>query len=210
VAIPVTPRVDDAVNAPKEVNDVWNVDAPVIPMPPEVTNKAAPCEATPEKLEVDTNVALPWAVNPPDTPRPPAAILTLDENAATPECNVVEPNTAAPETPRPVPTLRFPLTPNPPTIVKAPVVEEVDCVDEINESALTLKEELNTAAPLTVNPPVTPSPPAVIFTLEANVATPDTDNVDEAVNAPTEVKEVWNVEAPVIPIPPAVTNNAAA
>ena len=107
-------------------------------------------------------------MNPPDTPRPPAAIFTLDENVATPECNVVEPNTAAPETPRPVPTLIFPLTPKPPTIVKAPVVDAVDCVAEVNVSPLTLKEELNTAAPLTVNPPVTPNPPDVIFTLEPN------------------------------------------
>jgi hypothetical protein len=51
--------VEEAVNAPKEVSDVWNVDAPVIPIPPEVTNKAAECEATPAKLDVDTNVALP-------------------------------------------------------------------------------------------------------------------------------------------------------
>jgi hypothetical protein len=67
--------------------------------------------------------------------------------------------------------------------------------------------ELNTAAPLTVNPPVTPKPPAVILTLDERVATPETDNVEEAVNAPKEVSDVWNVEAPVIPIPPEVTSN---
>ena len=67
--------------------------------------------------------------------------------------------------------------------------------------------EFNTVAPLTVNPPVTPSPPAVILTLEERVATPVTDNVEEAVNAPTEVNDVWNADAPVIPIPPEVTSN---
>jgi hypothetical protein len=97
----------------------WNIDAPVIPIPPEVTNKAAECEATPAKLEV----------------------------------------------------------------------------------------EPNTEAPLTVNPPVTPNPPAVMLTLDDKVATPETDNVELAVKAPAEVSDVWNVEAPVIPIPPEVTNN---
>jgi hypothetical protein len=82
------------------------------------------------------------------------------------------------------------------------VVEAVDCVVEINESVLTLKEELNTVAPLTVNPPVTPKPPAVILTLEENVATPVTPRVEDPVSAPTDVREVWNVDAPVTPIPP--------
>ena len=125
--------------------------------------------------------------------------------------NVPELNNNAPETPNPEPILTLPETPKPPVTVNAPVVEDVELVlFETLRAPLIVTVELNTAAPLTVNPPVTPSPPAVIFTLEANVATPDTDNVDEAVNAPTEVKEVWNVEAPVIPIPPEVTNNAAA
>jgi hypothetical protein len=53
-----------------------------------------------------------------------------------------------------------------------------------------------------VNPPVTPKPPAVILTLEANVATPVTPRVEDAVNAPDDVKEVWNIEAPVTPTPP--------
>jgi hypothetical protein len=159
VAFPVTPRVEDAVNAPTEVNEVWKVEAPVIPIPPEVTSNAAECEATPENKEV-------------------------------------EPNTAAPLTPRPVPAFIFPETPSPPTRVTAPFVEDVEFVFE-----------LNTLAPLTVNPPVTPKPPAVIFTLEARVATPVTDNVEEAVNAPTEVSDVWNTDAPVIPIPPEVTSN---
>ncbi len=41
VATPVTPSVEDAVKAPTDVSEVWNVEAPVIPMPPDVTNKAA-------------------------------------------------------------------------------------------------------------------------------------------------------------------------
>ena len=101
--------------------------------------------------------------------------------------------------PKPEPKFTLPLTPNPPNIVKAPLVEDVELVLEL--SAVT---------PLTVNPPVTPSPPAVIFTLEDNVATPVTDNVEEAVNAPTEVNDVWKVDAPVTPMPPAVTKSADA
>ena len=151
----------DTLNAPTEVSEVWNVEAPVTPIPPEVTWIAA-------------------------------------EWTAIPLNNVVVPNAATPDTPRPVPAFIFPETPNPPTIVKAPLVEEVELV-----------LELSTVAPLTVNPPVTPNPPAVIFTLEANVATPVTPRVEEAVKAPTEVNEVWNIDAPVIPIPPEVTNKAA-
>jgi tagatose-1,6-bisphosphate aldolase len=80
VATPVTESVEEAVNAPTDVSDVWKVEAPVIPMPPEVTSKAAENEATPAKDDVDTNVALPWAVNPPVTPNPPDVILTLEPN----------------------------------------------------------------------------------------------------------------------------------
>ena len=58
-----------------------------------------------------------------------------------------------------------------------------------------------------VEAPVTPKPPAVIFTLEANVATPVTLRVVLPINGPTDVREVWNVEAPVTPMPPEVTNN---
>jgi hypothetical protein len=114
VATPETDNVEEAVNAPDDVNEVWKVEAPVIPTPPEVTSKAAECEATPENVEVD-------------------------------------PNTAAPDTPKPVPAFIFPDTPKPPTRVTAPLLEEVEFVFE-----------LNTAAPLTVNPPVTPRPPEVI------------------------------------------------
>ena len=49
-----------------------------------------------------------------------------------------------------------------------------------------------TAAPLAVNPPVTPNPPDVIFTLELSVETPLT-TTDEL-----------NVAPPVTPSPPAV------
>jgi hypothetical protein len=102
------------------------------------------------------------------------------------------------EMPKPEPIFTFPLTPNPPTTVNAPLVEDVEFV-----------LEFITVAALTVNPPVTPSPPAVIFTLEDKVATPVTDKVEEAVKAPTDVSDVWNVEAPVTPIPPEVTRRAA-
>jgi hypothetical protein len=106
------PRVnEDACNVP------WKVEAPVIPIPPEVTNIAAEWLATPAKLDVD-------------------------------------PNTAAPETPSPVPAFKFPDTPRPPTIVNAPLVDAVELV------------------------------------LEENVAFPVTPRVEEAVSAPTEVKEV--------------------
>ena len=161
VVLFVAAVVFDTVNTPTEFNDVWNVEAPVIPIPPEVTRSA-------------------------------------DEWLATPENKEVDPNTAAPDTPNPVPIFKFPETPKPPTIAKAPFVEDVELVFE-----------LNTVAPLTVKPPVTPNPPAVMFTLEESVATPVTDRVEAAVNAPTEVNEVWKVEAPVIPIPPEVTSNAA-
>ena len=50
----------------------------------------------------------------------------------------------------------------------------------------------NTAAPLAVNPPVTPKPPAVMLTLELSVETPLT-TTDEL-----------NVAPPVTPSPPAV------
>jgi hypothetical protein len=121
---PAEDIVEDAVNDPTDVNEVWNVEAPVIPKPPEVTNRAAECEATPVNIDVD-------------------------------------PNTAAPDTPNPEPALIFPETPRPPTIVTAPLVDDVELV-----------LELNTLAPLTVKPPVTPNPPEVILTLVANVATP--------------------------------------
>jgi hypothetical protein len=157
--------VELAVKAPAEVNELWKVEAPVTPIPPEVTNKAAECDATPAKLEVD-------------------------------------PNTAAPETPSPVPSLTSPDTPRPPAIIKAPEVEDVEFVIDVRLNAPMLTVELNTAAPLTVSPPVTPKPPDVMFTLDDNVATPDTDSVELAVNAPDDVNEVWKVEAPVTPIPP--------
>ena len=135
------------------------------------------------------NSAIVPATIVPPTPTPPETI-----NA--PVVGDVE--TVVLEMPKPEPIFTLPLTPKPPTIAIAPFVDEVEFV-----------LELNTVVPLTVNPPVTPSPPAVIFTLEARVATPVTDNVEEAVRAPTEVNDVWNVDAPVIPMPPEVTCIAA-
>ena len=59
-----------------------------------------------------------------------------------------------------------------------------------------------------MNPPETPNPPDWIFTLEASVATPVTPRVEDAVKAPTDVKDVWNIDAPVMPTPPDVTSKA--
>ena len=54
--------------------------------------------------------------------------------------------------------------------------------------------------------PPTPTPPVT-----TNAA--DVDDVAavllDTVNTPTEFNDVWNIEAPVIPIPPEVTSNAA-
>ena len=102
-----------------------------------------------------------------------------------------------------MPALIFPDTPKPPTTIKAPVVDAVELV-VLNKFTApnTFKAEWN------VDAPVTPIPPPWTSVVDANVATPDTDNVELAVTAPIDVNDVWNVEAPVIPIPPAVTNNA--
>lgn len=106
--------------------------------------------------------------------------------------NVPELNNKAPETPRPEPNLTLPETPRPPVTVSAPVVDDVEFVLlEMLSAPLIIIVELNTAVPLAVNPPVTPSPPDVIFTLEFNVETPPTLKVE------------LNVTPPVTPRPPA-------
>ena len=110
---------------------------------------------------------------------------------------------AVPDTPSPVPILTSPDTPKPPTIVKAPEVDETELVLDVKDSVPIFTVEPKVATPLTVNPPVTPKPPPVMLTFDANVATPVTPNVDEAVRAPTEVNDVWKIEAPVTPTPPA-------
>jgi len=71
------------------------------------------------------------------------------------------------------------------------------------ETPPTLKVELS------VVPPVTPNPPAAIFTLEAKLAAPVTANVEESVAAPAIPTVEEKVAAPVTPIPPDVTCNAA-
>jgi hypothetical protein len=45
--------VEEAVRAPTEVNEVWNVDAPVIPKPPEVTSNEVLKDLTPAKVCAD-------------------------------------------------------------------------------------------------------------------------------------------------------------
>jgi hypothetical protein len=52
--------------------------------------------------------------------------VMLELSVATPDTRRVELNPTAPVTVNPVPTFKFPPTPSPPTIVKAPVVEDVD------------------------------------------------------------------------------------
>ena len=77
MATPETPSVEEAVNAPDDVKEVWNMEAPVTPMPPEVTSKAAECEATPANVDVELAVKVPaevsdvWNVEAPVIPIPP-------------------------------------------------------------------------------------------------------------------------------------------
>jgi hypothetical protein len=231
VATPVTPNVEEAVKAPTEVKEVWKVEAPVIPIPPEVTSNAAECEATPENKEVDPNTAAPVTPNPvpifkfPETPSPPTTTkapfvddveLVLEENVAAPVTPSVEEAVKAPTEVKEVWKVEAPVIPIPPEVTNT--AAECEATPENKEV------EPNTAAPETPSPvpafkfPETPSPPIttkapfvddVELVLEENVAIPVTPSVEEAVKAPTEVNEVWNVEAPVIPIPPEVTNKAA-
>ena len=73
----MTPRVDDAVKAPAEVSEVWNIDAPVTPTPPACTNKVDANVATPVTPSVEEAVNAPrdvnevWKVEAPVTPTPP-------------------------------------------------------------------------------------------------------------------------------------------
>jgi len=57
---------------------------------------------------------------------------------------------SAPEIPTPEPNLAFPLTPIPPATVKAPVVDEVDCVAKV--IAVVVPLYVKPAAPPTVLP----------------------------------------------------------
>ena len=80
VATPVTDSVEEAVSAPADVNEVWNVEAPVIPIPPDVTRIAAPCDATPLNNDVEPNTTAPVTPSPdptfkfPDMPTPPTTV----------------------------------------------------------------------------------------------------------------------------------------
>ena len=67
--------------------------------------------------------------------------------------------------------------------------------------------EFSTVAALTVRPPVTPSPPAVIFTLEANVATPECNVVEPNTAAPETPRPVPKFALPDTPKPPVTTND---
>ena len=198
--------MEEAVNAPTDVNEVWNVDAPVTPRPPPCTNKVDANVAIPVTPRVDEAVNAPtevnevWKVEAPVIPMPPEVTNKAALCEATPAKLDVEPNMAVPETPMPVPILTSPDTPSPPTIVNAPEVDEVEFVLDVSARVPIFTVEPKVATPLTVRPPVTPKPPAVIFTFEASVATPVTPRVDDAVNAPTDVNDVWNIDAPVTPI----------
>ena len=52
---------------------------------------------------------------------------------------------------------------------------------------------------------MTPKPPPVIFTLEANVATPDTESVEPSIAAPDTPSPVPILTSPDTPIPPVTT-----
>jgi hypothetical protein len=73
----VTPKVELAVNAPTDVNEVWNIDAPVTPTPPPCTNSVDANVATPVTPRVDDAVNAPtdtrevWNVEAPVIPMPP-------------------------------------------------------------------------------------------------------------------------------------------
>jgi hypothetical protein len=57
-----------------------------------------------------------------------------------------------------------------------------------------------------VNPPVTPNPPPVIFTLLANVATPATERVEPRIVAAETPRPPPILVAPETPSPPTTIN----
>jgi len=62
-----------------------------------------------------------------------------------------------------------------------------------------------TTVELNVAPPVTPSPPPAIFTLEARAATPETDNVEPRITAPETPNPDPILTFPETPTPPVTT-----
>ena len=59
-----------------------------------------------------------------------------------------------------------------------------------------------TTVELNVAPPVTPRPPPVIFTLEARVATPETESVEPRIVAPETPRPDPILTLPETPMPP--------
>ena len=57
-----------------------------------------------------------------------------------------------------------------------------------------------------MNPPVTPKPPAAIFTLDARDATPETASVEPKIAAPDTPKPVPILTLPDTPTPPTTVN----
>ena len=210
VAAPDTTRFWLTVAVEPIVTVDANVARPVTPSPP-VIFAFAPANAPPAYM-------LPEAPIPPSTTKLP---VVEDVEFTFPVTSISLANKEAP-------------IPTPPATTTAPVVVEVELVVLLNvvkpvtpkppvtltfdaaftapvkvDTPATERVEPRTAAALTVNPPVTPSPPDAIFTLEANDATPVMPRVVLPTNGPTDVSEVWKVEAPVTPMPPEVTNTAA-
>ena len=134
-----------------------SIDAKIVELLFWNSNKLADCETAPlitkpladaedkvivvapEISRVDLNVAAPVTPKPPvmfaAPPTPKAAVRLAAPVTANAELNVaapatvrVEPKAAAPDTPNPVPIFALPDTPKPPTTVRAPVVDDVDCV----------------------------------------------------------------------------------
>ena len=134
-----------------------SIDAKIVELLFWNSNKLADCETAPlitkpladaedkvivvapEISRVDLNVAAPVTPKPPvifaAPPTPKAAVklaapvtANVELNVAAPATVRVEPKAAAPDTPNPVPIFALPDTPKPPTTVRAPVVDDVDCV----------------------------------------------------------------------------------
>jgi hypothetical protein len=163
----------------------------------------------------------------PETPKPPVIdkapevdeVEFVFERTATDPTKVDVPWTDIPEaaeivlaTLSPVPIVIFPETPKPPTIFKAPVVEDIEFVLERIETAPTKVDVLCTlrpkpilAEPDTLNPlppiisPLTPKPPVID-------SAPEVDEVELVLErietAPTRVDvPCIEIPAPILTIP---------
>jgi hypothetical protein len=166
VAIPVTPRVELAVNAPTEVSEVWNVDAPVTPMPPAVTKRADAFDCTPDTDNVEPRIDAPETPRPepilalPETPTPPYTTsepvvddveFVVSNISVIPKMSTVDLSTTAPLAVNP------PVTPKPPAVIftfEASVATPVTPrVDDAVKAPTDVNDVWNTDAPVTPTPP---------------------------------------------------------